>query len=157
MVLVWRWILRDRSRRYRRVKRHRSQFLAPAIRVLRWVCYLRQRNCVASISGGDDEGFKRLLLAGKESPTPKGYLAVYVGGGEKEDEPPQRYLVSILHFNHPLFVELLREAEKEFGFHHPHGITIPCPAWRFERIQTRIAAGCAVARQKRGCRVFSWF
>ncbi|PKU59361.1 Indole-3-acetic acid-induced protein ARG7 [Dendrobium catenatum] len=153
MVRVSRWILRDRSRRYRRVERHRSQLLAPAISVLRWVRYLRQRNCVASISGGGDEGFKRLLLAGEESPTPKGYLAVYVGGGE-EDKPPQSYLVSVCHFNHPLFVELLREAEEEFGFHHQRGITIPCPAWRFERIQKRIAACCAVARRKRGCRIF---
>ncbi|KAH0457214.1 hypothetical protein IEQ34_015121 [Dendrobium chrysotoxum] len=156
MVRVWRWILWDRSRRYRRLERHRSQLLAPMISALRWVRYLRQRNCVASIIGGGDEGFKRLLLAGEESPTPKGYLAVYVGGGEKEDEPPQRYLVSVLHFNHPIFVELLREAEKEFGFQHPRGIIIPCPAWRFERIQTRIAADCAMARQKRGRRIFWW-
>ncbi|KAL0913066.1 hypothetical protein M5K25_016498 [Dendrobium thyrsiflorum] len=156
MVRICRWILRDRSRRYRRLEPHRSQLLASAIRVLRWVRYLRKRNCAASFIGCGDEGFKRFLLAGEENSTPKGYLAVYVGGGEKEDEPPQRYLVSILHFNHPLFVELLTEAEKEFGFHHPRGITIPCPAWRFEGIQTRIAAGCAVARQKRGRRIFWW-
>ncbi|URD90704.1 Auxin responsive protein [Musa troglodytarum] len=72
---------------------------------------------------------------------PKGHLAVYVGGGQ-----PRRYVVPVIYFNHPLFGELLREAEEEFGFHHPGGITIPCPAAEFERVRTRIAAaGCRPA------------
>lgn len=73
-------------------------------------------------------------------PPPKGHLVVYVGG-QKDGGPPQRYLVPVIYFNHPLFGELLREAEQEFGYHHPGGITIPCPVSRFERVQTRIAAG----------------
>ncbi|RRT72962.1 hypothetical protein B296_00022564, partial [Ensete ventricosum] len=70
---------------------------------------------------------------------PKGHLAVYVGG-EKEGGPSRRYMVPVIYFNHPLFGELLRESEEEFGFHHPGGITIPCPAAKFELVRTRIAA-----------------
>ncbi|CAD5170917.1 unnamed protein product [Musa acuminata subsp. malaccensis] len=49
------------------------------------------------------------------------------------------YLVPVVYFNHPLLRELLREAEVEFGFHHPGGITIPCAAAEFDRVRTRIA------------------
>ncbi|RWW25854.1 hypothetical protein GW17_00009781 [Ensete ventricosum] len=80
---------------------------------------------------------------------PKGHLAVYVGGGQ-----PRRYVVPVIYFNHPLFGELLRESEEEFGFHHPGGITIPCPAAKFERVRTRIAAaGCHLRRTSSSSRV----
>jgi hypothetical protein len=35
-------------------------------------------------------------------------------------------LVPVIYFNHPLFGELLREAEEEFRHQHQGGITIPC-------------------------------
>ncbi|WOL10557.1 hypothetical protein Cni_G19315 [Canna indica] len=90
-----------------------------------------------------------LALEEEEGPPPKGYLAVYVGKGEQW-QAPRRYVVPVIYFNHPLFGELLREAEEEFGFHHPRGITIPCPAAKFEHIRTRIAAtgGCLHVRRK---------
>lgn len=72
-----------------------------------------------------------------EVTTPKGQVAVYVGGGEAS----LRYVVPVVYFNHPMFGELLREAEEEFGFHHPGGITIPCPAARFEQAAALAAAG----------------
>jgi SAUR family protein len=50
-------------------------------------------------------------------------------------------VVPVVYFNHPLFGELLREAEEEFGFQHPGGITIPCAASRFERAAAVAAAG----------------
>ncbi|EAZ23974.1 hypothetical protein OsJ_07701 [Oryza sativa Japonica Group] len=85
-------------------------------------------------------GSERLL---EESPgeatTPKGQVAVYVGGGEPGES--MRYVVPVVYFNHPLFGELLREAEEEFGFAHPGGITIPCAAARFERAAPLAAAG----------------
>ncbi|XP_057510419.1 auxin-responsive protein SAUR36-like [Actinidia eriantha] len=68
---------------------------------------------------------------------PKGHLAVYVG--EKEDDA-NRYLVPVIYFNHPLFRDLLREAEREFGFDHPGRIQIPCRVSEFENVRTRIAA-----------------
>ncbi|GMN32649.1 hypothetical protein TIFTF001_003783 [Ficus carica] len=69
---------------------------------------------------------------------PKGHLAVHVG--ESQDET-QRYLVPVIYFNHPLFGELLKEAEKVYGFNHPGRITIPCGASEFEKVQMRIASG----------------
>jgi SAUR family protein len=77
-----------------------------------------------------------------EATTPKGQVAVYVGGNEPGES--MRYVVPVVCFNHPLFGELLREAEEEFGFEHPGGITIPCAASRFER-----AAAVAAARGKK--------
>ncbi|CAD6262922.1 unnamed protein product [Miscanthus lutarioriparius] len=58
--------------------------------------------------------------------TPKGQVAVYVGGGEEASQS-LRYVVPVVYFNHPMFGELLREAEEEFGFQHPGVITIPAP------------------------------
>ncbi|KAF9614474.1 hypothetical protein IFM89_018721 [Coptis chinensis] len=69
---------------------------------------------------------------------PKGHLAVYVGS---KDDDPHRVLVPIIYFNHPLFGQLLQEAEKEFGYNHSGGIKIPCPISEFERVKTSIAAG----------------
>ncbi|KAI8545369.1 hypothetical protein RHMOL_Rhmol07G0034400 [Rhododendron molle] len=78
---------------------------------------------------------------------PKGKLAVYVG---QKDGDFRRVLVPVIYFNHPLFGDLLREAEKEYGFDHPGGITIPCRISEFESVKTRIAAG-------RGCRkLLTW-
>jgi SAUR family protein len=69
---------------------------------------------------------------------PKGHLAVYVG---QKDGDFRRVLVPVIYFNHPLFSELLREAEQEYGFEHQGGITIPCRISEFESVQTKIAAG----------------
>ncbi|TMW89644.1 hypothetical protein EJD97_016853 [Solanum chilense] len=68
---------------------------------------------------------------------PKGHLAVYVG--EKQDVAC-RVLVPVIYFNHPLFVDLLREAEMVYGFNHSGGIQIPCRISEFENVQSRIAA-----------------
>lgn len=71
---------------------------------------------------------------------PKGHLAVYVG--EKDDDAC-RVLVPVIYFNHPLFAELLREAETVYGFNHSGGIQIPCQKSRFENVKMRIAAAAA--------------
>ncbi|KAL2254831.1 UNVERIFIED_CONTAM: Indole-3-acetic acid-induced protein ARG7 [Sesamum indicum] len=53
---------------------------------------------------------------------PKGHLAVYVGEIERK-----RFVIPVSYLNHPLFQDLLFQAEEEFGFYHPTGgITIPC-------------------------------
>lgn len=74
----------------------------------------------------------------KPSRVPKGHLAVYVG---QKDDGPHRFFVPVIYFNHPLFGDLLRKAEKEYGFHHPGGITIPCGISDFENVQMKIATG----------------
>lgn len=66
---------------------------------------------------------------------PKGHLEVYVGDGENETK---RVLVPILFLNHPLFGELLKEAEDVYGFEYPGRIMIPCPISEFENVQTKI-------------------
>lgn len=69
---------------------------------------------------------------------PKGHLAVYVG--DKEDDTC-RVVVPVIYFNHPLFGELLREAEEVYGFNHAGGlIQIPCPRSELENVRMRIAA-----------------
>ncbi|KAK9051946.1 hypothetical protein SSX86_028574 [Deinandra increscens subsp. villosa] len=53
---------------------------------------------------------------------PKGYLAVYVGEIQKT-----RFVVPLSFLEHPLFKDLLRRSEEEFGFDHPMGgLTIRC-------------------------------
>ena len=78
------------------------------------------------------------LGSDRDPSVPKGHLAVYVG---QKDGELHRVLLPVIYFNHPLFGELLKEAEEEFGFHHDGGITIPCRFTEFERVKTRIASG----------------
>ncbi|KAF5799202.1 putative small auxin-up RNA [Helianthus annuus] len=52
----------------------------------------------------------------------KGWFAMKFGeaGGEQ-----QRFVVPVIWFNHPLFVQLLKEAEDEYGLEQMGTITIP--------------------------------
>lgn len=77
---------------------------------------------------------------------PKGHLAVYVGRRSGE---LRRVLVPVVYFNHPLFGDLLREAEEEFGFsHRGGGITIPCEVSEFERVKSQVAAAGNCGRRR---------
>ncbi|CAA7403621.1 unnamed protein product [Spirodela intermedia] len=102
----------------------------------------------AWLSGGGDEygGDYQLLRQRRPKPPPKGHLVVYVprDGGER----PHRAVVPVVYFNHPLFGELLRKVETEFGFQQSGGITIPCPVSDFESICTAVAA--EVGRRRSG-------
>ena len=66
---------------------------------------------------------------------PKGCLAIRVGHGE---EDLQRFVVPLNYFNHPLFLQLLKEAENEFGYDHKGTITIPCRVEEFKSFQNMI-------------------
>nr|GMD98233.1 auxin-responsive protein SAUR36-like [Ipomoea batatas] len=75
-------------------------------------------------------GFIRVGPAEEEaSVPPAGHLAVYVGEAEGAT---CRVVVPVFYFNHPLFANLLREAETVYGFDHPGGIQIPCRISEFE-------------------------
>lgn len=62
---------------------------------------------------------------------PKGCLAVKVG---ETDGEQQRFVVPVVWFNHPLFMQLLKEAEDEYGFEQKGTITIPCNVHHFRTI-----------------------
>ncbi|XP_047340799.1 auxin-responsive protein SAUR32-like [Impatiens glandulifera] len=63
---------------------------------------------------------------------PKGCLAIKVGG---EGEEKQRFIIPVMYVNHPLFMQLLKEAEEEYGFDHKGPITIPCHVQDFRHVQ----------------------
>ncbi|GFP93335.1 auxin-induced protein 15a [Phtheirospermum japonicum] len=45
---------------------------------------------------------------------PKGCVAITVGQGAEQ----QRLVIPVMYVNHPLFMDLLKEAEEEYGFDH---------------------------------------
>ncbi|KAL4327251.1 hypothetical protein S83_041491 [Arachis hypogaea] len=72
--------------------------------------------------------------ATKNNDVPKGYLAVYVGDKMK------RFLIPISYLNQPLFLELLNQAEEEFGYDHPNGgLTIPCGEDEFLNLTSQLS------------------
>lgn len=54
-----------------------------------------------------------------------------VGQGEEQ----QRFVIPLIYINHPLFVQLLKEAEEEYGFDHNGPINIPCHVEEFRHVQ----------------------
>ncbi|OIS98963.1 auxin-responsive protein saur32, partial [Nicotiana attenuata] len=62
---------------------------------------------------------------------PERCLAVKVG----QEKEQQRFIIPVDYINHPLFVQLLAEAEEEYGFDHDGPINIPCPVEEFLRVQ----------------------
>nr|XP_004510629.1 auxin-responsive protein SAUR32-like [Cicer arietinum] len=62
---------------------------------------------------------------------PKGFMAIKVGQGEEQ----QRFVVPVMYFNHPLFIQLLKEAEEEYGFDQKGTITIPCHVEEFRNVR----------------------
>ncbi|KAI6702692.1 hypothetical protein NL676_011828 [Syzygium grande] len=90
------------------------------------------------VEAGDMPVGQDLVKEGPLAAVPEGHLAVYVGRRSGEFH---RVLVPVVDFNHPLFRNLLREAEEEFGFsHRGGGITIPCEVSEFKRVKSRVAA-----------------
>ncbi|KAF5733277.1 indole-3-acetic acid-induced protein ARG7-like isoform X1 [Tripterygium wilfordii] len=95
-------------------------------------------------SGGGEKGSSRnchLHLPHKKQQqeevirdVPKGCLAIKVGQGEEQ----QRFVVPVIYFNHPLFMQLLKEAEEEYGFDQKGTITIPCHVEEFRYVRGMI-------------------
>lgn len=63
---------------------------------------------------------------------PKGCLAVMVG---EDEEQRQRFVIPVIYINHPLFMQLLKEAEEEYGFDQKGPIAIPCHVDQFRTVQ----------------------
>ncbi|GJR82721.1 small auxin-up RNA [Tanacetum coccineum] len=65
---------------------------------------------------------------------PKGYSAVYVGEVQKK-----RFVVPLSYLDQPLFQDLLRRSEDEFGFNHPMGgLTILCREEAFVHLSNQL-------------------
>ncbi|XP_059628972.1 auxin-responsive protein SAUR32-like [Cornus florida] len=62
---------------------------------------------------------------------PKGCVAIMVGQGEEQ----QRIIIPVGYINHPLFMQLLKEAEEEYGFDQKGTINIPCHLEEFRYVQ----------------------
>ncbi|KAI3750970.1 hypothetical protein L2E82_21925 [Cichorium intybus] len=69
---------------------------------------------------------------------PKGCVTVMVG---HEDEEKKRFVIPVMYMNHPLFLELLKEAEEEYGFQNQGPIIIPCRVQDFCNVQRLIEKG----------------
>uniref|UniRef100_A0A7N0T0T4 Small auxin up regulated protein n=1 Tax=Kalanchoe fedtschenkoi TaxID=63787 RepID=A0A7N0T0T4_KALFE len=63
---------------------------------------------------------------------PAGHVAVHVRS--------RRYVIRASYLNHPVFQQLLSNAEEEYGFEHDGPITIPCDECLFEEILTFVSA-----------------
>ncbi|XP_073024783.1 auxin-responsive protein SAUR36-like [Primulina eburnea] len=111
-------------------------------RLINWTQHLRTK-ALAMASRNDHHAGRGYIRVGgdpvleKPVQVPKGHIAVYVG---QQDGDSQRMLVPVVFINHPLFVDLLKESEREYGFDHQGGITIPCRISEFESVQTQIQA-----------------
>ncbi|KAL8519584.1 hypothetical protein ACS0TY_010501 [Phlomoides rotata] len=65
---------------------------------------------------------------------PKGSVAITVGQGADQ----QRFIIPVCYVNHPLFSQLLNEAEQEYGFDQKGPINIPCDVEEFFHVRCMI-------------------
>ncbi|CAJ1976022.1 unnamed protein product [Sphenostylis stenocarpa] len=78
----------------------------------------------------EEQEVEEVVMVRKE--VRKGCMKIKVGG---EGEEQQKITVPVNYLKHPLFVELLKEAEEEYGFAHKGTITIPCQLAQFKQVQ----------------------
>ncbi|CAM8972194.1 unnamed protein product [Rhodiola kirilowii] len=67
------------------------------------------------------------------SDVPAGHIAVSVGANQT------RFVVRASYLNHPIFQNLLNQAEEEFGFSNHGPLAIPCDEVVFEEILRSIS------------------
>ncbi|KAK4267050.1 hypothetical protein QN277_023890 [Acacia crassicarpa] len=68
----------------------------------------------------------------KRKELPKGHVTIKVG---ERGDVKERIQVPVMYLNHPLFGELLKKAEDEYGFSQKGAIIIPCPLKHFKYVQ----------------------
>ncbi|RWR80671.1 auxin-responsive protein SAUR36 [Cinnamomum micranthum f. kanehirae] len=149
VVKLWKWLLKPKRKPstagYLRLNTSNLTKTRTMTKICNWGRRLTQSLRPPLLRASSYSRIDQTPLDEKPVQVPKGHLAVYVG---QKDGDPHRFLVPIIYFNHPLFGQLLREAEEEYGFHHPGGITIPCQISEFESVQMKIA-GESCRRRRR--------
>ncbi|KAG2331463.1 hypothetical protein Bca52824_002643 [Brassica carinata] len=139
-VKIFKWI---RSKRIQTMKRRSPTRITNPIAGIRSLARSLSLGAKRLCSGKKNSGQSQIRLGKdpKNTPSmkvvPKGHLVVHVG---ESDGDTRRVVVPVIYFNHPLFGELLEQAERVHGFDQPGRITIPCRVSDFEKVQMRIAA-----------------
>ncbi|XP_020582271.1 auxin-induced protein 6B-like [Phalaenopsis equestris] len=86
----------------------------------------------------------RIRAMGLSSPSrptidvPAGHIAVYVGSRGR------RFVIRVKHLNHPAFRNLLHQVEKEYGFHQPGPLSLPCDETAFLQVLRQISSSYAI-------------
>ena len=145
VVKIFKWIIRHKrkptSTRYHLLDPPtRTRTLNPMSKIINLArCLSRGAKELCLHNSNSDPDYLRLdqdpVETIKSEGVPKGHLAVYVG---ESNDDTQRYLVPVIYFNHPLFLQLLKEAEEEYGFDQKGTITIPCHVEEFRYVQGMI-------------------
>ncbi|CAO2044099.1 unnamed protein product [Urochloa humidicola] len=95
--------------------------------VRRW----RSRTAAAAAAGGAE-------ASNSKGGVPAGHVAVSVEGS---GDGPRRFVVRVAHLTHPAFLELLRQAEEEYGFPSASGpIALPCDEDHFLDVLHRVTS-----------------
>lgn len=99
---------------------------------IRYIVWLRQ-----TLRRWRSRAAARAAVAAAGEVVPAGHVAVCVGGASR------RFVVRAAHLNHPVFRELLRQAEEEYGF--PSGacagpIALPCDEGLFEHVLRHLSS-----------------
>ncbi|GLJ40967.1 hypothetical protein SUGI_0847950 [Cryptomeria japonica] len=122
------------------IERRRSESSVPRGHMADYVVKEDRRRSESSVPRGhmadygvkEDRQRKRRL----ENSVPRGHLAVYAA---KEDCEGRRFVIPVDYLKQPVFKDLLRMAEEEFGFDYVTGLlTIPCDPELFEEIIDRL-------------------
>ncbi|PWZ04384.1 Auxin-induced protein 10A5 [Zea mays] len=80
-----------------------------------------------------------------DAAVPAGHVAVSVQGTAAAPAPaPRRFVVRLAHLSHPAFLELLRQAEEEYGFPAAPGpVALPCDEDRFLDALRRVTSSAS--------------
>ncbi|RWR76808.1 putative SAUR-like auxin-responsive protein family [Cinnamomum micranthum f. kanehirae] len=110
--------------------------------LIKYLCRVSDRSASGyNILLGSDSSFPRgstnkktrrsnskLMKLGCSEQVPKGHLPVYVG------EEMERFVVKAKLLNHPMFLELLNQSEREYGYEQQGVLRIPCRVSVFEQV-----------------------
>lgn len=102
----------------------------------------------------------RRSRSGAAASVPAGHVAVVVGGGGGEEggagAGSARFVVRVADLGHPAFLELLRDAEEEYGF--PSGasgpLALPCDEAKLRDVLRQVSASSSSSREERLCQRF---